>query len=98
MRAATAVRRRNLWPRNSLRRAHAERPDAGAHFFVAQRRKERLHRRAPRAALDHEKIVVFRRQRQKAEAVELGHRLDGDAPIGARSVSYTHLRAHETVL
>ena len=50
---------------------------------VAQRREERLHRRPVAAALDQQEIVVLGRDRQEAEPVELRHRLDRDAPIGA---------------
>ena len=67
----------------SFRRLHAERGDAGTGVGIAQRLEESAHRRPLAAALHQQEIVVLRRDRQKAEAVELGHRLDRQPPVGA---------------
>src|SRR4051812_48909085 len=50
---------------------------------VAHRREEGLHRRSIAAAFDQQEVVVLGSQRQKAEAIHLGHRFDRDAPVGA---------------
>ena len=68
----------------SHRRAACRARDALARRWLAQRGQERLHRGPfARRLSDQQKIVVFRRHRQEAEAVKFRHRLDGDAPVGA---------------
>ena len=68
----------------SRRWLHAERANPRARSLVAQRGEKRLHRRPLAPALDQQEIVVLGRKRQEAKAVELRHRLDRDAPVGAR--------------
>src|SRR5690242_106095 len=62
---------------------HAERRDLGARLLVTKRGNESFDGRPVAAAAYHQEVVVLRRYRNEAEAVELGHRLDADAPVGA---------------
>src|SRR5664280_2543145 len=83
--AADASAANNSTTQNRLliRWFHPERRNARACRGFAQGREEGPRRRPLHAAFNQQEIVMFRRQRQEAEAVELGHRLDGDAPVGA---------------
>src|ERR1043166_1543903 len=49
---------------------------------LCERSEERLHGRPLAAALDQQKIVTLRGERQEAEAVETGDRRNGHAPVG----------------
>src|SRR3972149_9350134 len=62
---------------------HAERGYTVANDAIVQNVEEGTHRRPRTPALDQQKIVMFRRHRQEAEAVKLRHRLGGAAPGGA---------------
>src|SRR5262249_44457036 len=73
----------SLKPKSGIGRAHAERANFLAHFLIAQRGEKSGDRGAVAAAFDQEKVVIFRRDRQKTEPVKTGNRLNGDAPIRA---------------
>src|SRR5215472_5349283 len=69
--------------KSGIGRAYAERADLLAHSLIAQRSEKRRDRGAVVAAFDQEKVVIFGRDRQEAEAIKTGNRFDGDAPIRA---------------
>src|SRR5262249_50006703 len=73
----------SLKQKSGIGRAHAERADFLAHSLIAQRSEKRRDRGAVVAAFDQEKVVIFGRDRQEAEAIKTGNRFDGDAPICA---------------
>src|SRR5262249_49590473 len=73
----------SLKQKSGIGRAHAESADFLAHSLIAQRGEKSGDRGAVAAAFDQEKVVVLGRDRQEAEAIETGNRLDGDAPIRA---------------
>src|SRR5262249_45942664 len=64
-------------------RLHAECADPCAHAIITQRGKKHPHTRTLTPVINDKKIVVFRRNRQKTEAVQLRYRLDGESPVGA---------------
>src|SRR6516165_3224450 len=64
-------------------RFHAKRADAVAGRLVPQHLDKSLDCRPPTTRLDHQEIVLLRRDRQKTETVEIGDWRDSDAPIGA---------------
>src|SRR5690349_14590501 len=72
-------------PRRNLVDAgfHAERTYSRARFLVTQHGKKGLDCRSLAPRVDNEKIVVLRRHGQEAKAIELRHRFDREAPIGA---------------
>jgi hypothetical protein len=51
--------------------------------LVPQNLNKGLGCRAPMPRLDHQEVVVLRRDGEKTETVEVGHRRDRDTPIGA---------------
>ena len=55
----------------------------GAENVLYNDGEECLRGRPVAATLDQEEIIMLGRQRQEAEPIERGHRVDGDAPIGA---------------
>src|SRR5215813_5210205 len=68
---------------NSALGFHAEGSHTRAHSLIAQGRKKCLHPLPFTSTVGDKKIIVLRRDGQKTESVKLGHRLDGDAPVGA---------------
>src|SRR5262249_47519271 len=60
---------------------HAQGTDFRAHRLIPQRGQKGPDGRALTAAFDQEKVVVFRRDGEKGEPVELHNRLNGDSPV-----------------
>ena len=87
--AGNAVRIRNKAIRDAILaviigRLHTQRRDPVLCAAIAQARQKGLHGGPGTPALHEEEIVVLRRERQETEPVHARHRLDGDAPVGAR--------------
>lgn len=63
-------------------RLHAECAYTSTHTLITQSGEKHLYPRPLAPAVNDKKIIVFRRNGQKAETVKLRHRFDGEPPIG----------------
>src|SRR5262249_3262347 len=62
---------------------HPQRPDPRAHAIITQRGEKHPYTRTLAPTIDDKKIVVFRRNREKAETVQLCYRFNGESPVRA---------------